>query len=245
MASDALVQIRTLTKSKRDIDLTDEQEDDIEAWIKDKLSTGDKQISKQEAKDGILAFAKKYDIPPPTPEEWKELEKIFDEVDTSGNGKIDGKELETAWEAYEKEQEADGARLQVKVKNLVKRDVDLTEEQEAEIEAWVKEKLSTGDNEISWKEAKKGLKAFVKKHKMPKITKKEWKELKKAFKKADTNNNGKIDAAELEAAIKAHEEKAFLQVKNMMGAKRDIDLSKEQEDEIEAWVKEKLTTGDE
>ena len=90
-----------------------------------------------------MAFAKKHKIPPPTPEEWKELEEIFDAVDTNGNGKLSYGELKAAWEAHEKEMES--AFIQVKTMMGAKRDIELTKEQEDEIEAWVKEKLTTGD----------------------------------------------------------------------------------------------------
>ena len=60
MKEEALLQIRSLTKSKRDMELTEEQEEEIVDWIEEKLSTGDNEISKEEAKDGILAFAKKH-----------------------------------------------------------------------------------------------------------------------------------------------------------------------------------------
>jgi len=84
------------------MELTDEMEDDIEKWIKKKLSTGDNEISKKEAKNGLKAFVKKYNLPKITKEEWKELDKIFDAVDTNGNGKLSLEELKAAWEAQEK-----------------------------------------------------------------------------------------------------------------------------------------------
>ena len=53
---------------------------------------------------------------PITPEEWKELEAIFDAVDTNGNGKLSLSELQAAWEAHEE----GVALLQTKVKSVIK-----------------------------------------------------------------------------------------------------------------------------
>ena len=245
----AFIQVKSMLGAKRDMELTEEQEEEIKDWIEEKLTTGDEEISKKEAKDGILAFAKKHEIPPPTKKEWKELEKIFDEVDTNDNGKIDGEELKAAWEHHQKEMKEE-ALLQIRSLTKSKRDMELTKEQEEEIVDWIEEKLSTGDNEISKDEAKDGILAFAKKHEIPPPSKEEWKELEKIFDEVDTNDNGKIDGKELEAAWKAHQkemkkEEAFLQVKSMLGAKRDMELTKEQEEEIKDWIEEKLTTGDE
>ena len=148
-------------------------------------------------------------MPKITKKEWEELEKIFDAVDTDGNGKLSYSELQAAWEAHE-----ESAMVQVKAMMRAKRQVDLTDEQEDEIEAWVKEKLTTGDNEISKEEAAEGLKAFVKKHGMAPITPEEWKELEAIFDAVDTNGNGKLSLSELQAAWEAHEEGvALLQTK--------------------------------
>merc|ERR1719498_1483932 len=191
---DATSQVKNMMRAKRDIDLTDEQEAEIEAWVKEKLTTGDEQISKKEAKKGLKEFVKKHKIPPPTPEEWEELEAIFDAVDTNGNGKLSYSELQAAWEHHEKES---AAFLQVKSMMGAKRDIKLTKEQEDEIEAWVKEKLTTGDEEISKKEAEEGLLAFAKKHKIPPPTPEEWEELEEIFDAVDTNGNGKLSYSEL------------------------------------------------
>ena len=77
-------------------DLTDEQEAEIQAWVVEELTTGDKTITKQEAHDAIVAFGEKHGFKPLPEEAWEELEAMFDEVDTNGNGEIDLAELEAA-----------------------------------------------------------------------------------------------------------------------------------------------------
>jgi len=64
-------------------------------------------------------------LPKITKEEWEELEAIFDEVDTNGNGKLSLSELESAWESQEKGEEA---FLQVKNMMKSKRDMEITDE---------------------------------------------------------------------------------------------------------------------
>ena len=70
-------------------ELTEAQEDEIEAWVTEELTTGEKTITKQEAHDALVAFGEKHGFPPIPKEAWVELEAMFDEVDTSGDGEID------------------------------------------------------------------------------------------------------------------------------------------------------------
>lgn len=44
-------------------DLTKEQKKEIEDWVVEELTTGEKTITKQEAHDAIVAFATKHDLP--------------------------------------------------------------------------------------------------------------------------------------------------------------------------------------
>jgi len=67
-------------------DLTEEQEAEIEAWVVEELTTGEGTITKEEAHDAIVAFGEKHGFPPIPEEAWVELEAMFDEVDTSGDG---------------------------------------------------------------------------------------------------------------------------------------------------------------
>ena len=78
--------------------LTDEQEQEIEDWVVEELTTGEGTITKQEAHDAIVAFGEKHGFPPLPEEAWTELEKMFDEADTNGDGEIDLDEMMAACE---------------------------------------------------------------------------------------------------------------------------------------------------
>merc|ERR1712176_1706342 len=76
--------------------LTDEQEQEIEDWVVEELTTGEGTITKKEAHDAIVAFGEKHGFPPLPKEAWVELEAMFDEADLNGDGAIDLAELEAA-----------------------------------------------------------------------------------------------------------------------------------------------------
>ena len=76
--------------------LTDEQEQEIEDWVVEELTTGEGTITKEEAHDAIVAFGEKHGLPPVPEEAWEELEAMFDEADLNGDGAIDLAELEAA-----------------------------------------------------------------------------------------------------------------------------------------------------
>ena len=76
--------------------LTDEQEQEIEDWVVEELTTGEGTITKEEAHDAIVAFGEKHGFPPLPEEAWEELEAMFDEADLNGDGAIDLAELEAA-----------------------------------------------------------------------------------------------------------------------------------------------------
>ena len=78
--------------------LTDEQEQEIEDWVGEELTTGEMTITKQEAHDAIVAFGEKHGFPPLPEEAWEALEEMFDAVDTNGDGQIDLNELSAALE---------------------------------------------------------------------------------------------------------------------------------------------------
>ena len=94
--------------------------------------------------------------------------------------------------------------------NLAKRHVqsfmktrwdDLTDEQVAEIEAWVEMELSTGEKTITKEEAHAAIKAFGKKHGFEPLSKKDWDELEAWFDVVDTNDDGALDLDELMAGL--------------------------------------------
>ena len=78
--------------------LTDEQEQEIEDWVGEELTTGEMTITKQEAHDAIVAFGEKHGFPPLPEEAWEALEEMFDAVDANGDGQIDLNELSAALE---------------------------------------------------------------------------------------------------------------------------------------------------
>merc|ERR1711990_251959 len=179
-------------------ELDSEDEEEIEAWVTHELTTGDKTITKKEAAGAIKAFAKKkgYKI---SKEEWAALEAAFDAADTNGDGELDLAEVQAAVEAHS----------DIKIpKNFFKKYIkegppELDSEDEAEIEAWVTHELTPGDKTITKKEAAGAIKKFAKKHGY-KISKEEWAALEAAFDAADTNGDGELDLAEVQAAVEAH-----------------------------------------
>ena len=78
------------------MDLTDEQEAEIEAWVTKELTTGEKTITKKEAHDAIVAFGEKHGFEPLPKEAWTALEEMFDAADTNDDGAIDLAEFEAA-----------------------------------------------------------------------------------------------------------------------------------------------------
>ena len=89
------VQTKNFIKQRWE-NLTDEQEQEIEDWVVEELTTGEGTITKQEAHDAIVAFGEKHGFPPLPEEAWTELEAMFDEADLNGDGAIDLAELEAA-----------------------------------------------------------------------------------------------------------------------------------------------------
>ena len=88
---------KTFMKTKWE-NLTDEQEQEIEDWVVEELTTGEGTITKEEAHDAIVAFGEKHGFPPLPEEAWEEFEAMFDEVDLNGDGQIDLEELKAAME---------------------------------------------------------------------------------------------------------------------------------------------------
>merc|ERR1712100_633794 len=216
---------------KEEPELNSEDEAEIEAWVEHELTTGDKTITKKEAGDAIAAFAKKKGFKL-TKEDWAALEAAFDSVDTNGDGELDLDEVMAAVEAH-----SDIKIPKTFFKKYMKAP-ELDSEDEEEIEAWVTHELTTGDKTITKKEAGKAIAAFAKK-KGYKISKEEWAALEAAFDAADTNGDGELDLAEVQAAVEAHTDikipkKLF---KKFMKAP---ELTAEDEEEIEAWITHEL-----
>ena len=73
--------------------LTAEQEQEIEDWIVEQLTTGEGTITKEEAHDALVSFGEAHGFDPIPAEAWEELEAMFDAADTNGDGAIDLEEL--------------------------------------------------------------------------------------------------------------------------------------------------------
>ena len=86
------VQTKNLMKQRWE-NLTAEQEQEIEDWVVEELTSGDETITKEEAHAAIVAFGEKHGFEPLSEEDWEELEAIFDYVDSNGDGEIDLEEL--------------------------------------------------------------------------------------------------------------------------------------------------------
>jgi len=80
--------------------LSKEQEKEIEDWVVEELTTGEKTITKEEAHAAIVAFCDKHGFPQPTEEQWAQLEEMFDYVDANGDGAIDLEELKAAMKKH-------------------------------------------------------------------------------------------------------------------------------------------------
>merc|ERR1719267_143502 len=139
-----LAQLKSFMKAEWE-DLTPAQEKEIEDWVVNELTTGEKTITKEEAHDAIVAFGKKHGFPPLPKKAWKKLEYYFDMADTNNDGQLDLAEVQAAVAHVEKH----GVPEMVQIKNfLATQWEDLTPAQEKEIEDWVVNELTTGEKTI-------------------------------------------------------------------------------------------------
>merc|ERR1712100_424898 len=177
-------------------ELDSEDEEEIEAWVEHELTTGDKTITKKEAGKAIAAFAKKkgYKI---SKEEWAALEAAFDAADTNGDGELDLDEVQAAVAAEEE--------IKIPYKKYFKRflrtkdEPEMSEEEEDEVKAWAEKELADGGT-ITGPEAIDFFGKYAKKHHY-KMTPMDWGYLGYMFGQADTNSDGELDAAEVQAAM--------------------------------------------
>ena len=73
--------------------LTKAQQKEIEDWVVEELTTGEKTITKAEAEAAIKAFGEKHGFEPLPKEAWEELERMFDAADTNNDGQLDLEEI--------------------------------------------------------------------------------------------------------------------------------------------------------
>ena len=112
---------------------------------------------------------------------WDELEAMFDAVDTSGDGEIDGAEAAAAMEALNPEGH------------------DVKFPTEAEVEAWVRSELAK-DGDITKAEAKGAIDRWAESQGVV-IPDEVWDVLEAGFDHIDANSDGKITGDELKAAF--------------------------------------------
>jgi Ca2+-binding EF-hand superfamily protein len=186
--------------------LSKAQEKEIEDWVVEELTTGEKTITKQEAHDAIVAFADKHGFPQPTAEQWEQLEEMFDYVDKNGDGAIDLEELKAAMKKHGPGKKGD-LQMRMGARQFIQAQVQwpkLSKAQEKEIEDWVVEELTTGEKTITKQEAHDAIVAFADKHGFPQPTAEQWEQLEEMFDYVDANGDGAIDLEELKAAMKKH-----------------------------------------
>merc|ERR1712193_268578 len=104
---------------------------------------------------------------------------MFDAADTNGDGAIDLAELEAAC--------GGSSFLRLALKKAAEWP-ELSDAQYDEIKAWIENELTTGDETITFKEAKTALANFAKKYGYE-LSEADWKKAKKAFKAVDTNGD--------------------------------------------------------
>lgn len=152
---------------------------ELEAWAHGELKDGG-TITKKEAYDAINGYAKKHgvDIPDAV---WKELEDIFDAIDTNGDGELCAKEVKAAMDAHAEDWE------------------NVTYPTEEEIVAWVEAELAK-DGDITKKEAADAIQAWAKSQGVT-IPKEVWDVLEAAFDAVDANGDGRLTHDELVAAF--------------------------------------------
>jgi len=147
------------------------------AWVKGELEK-DGDITWAEAKGAMEEWAKSqnYAIPEPM---MKAAEAGFNAIDSNGDGKLVEEELKAAFPDHDEHEEHEGEDP-IKARLLAELDKD---------------------GKITWKDVKKIVKDMTDGRD---IGKEAWKTIKKHFKEADTDNNGHVDRAELEAAFAKH-----------------------------------------
>jgi len=144
------------------------------AWVKGELEK-DGDITWAEAKGAMEEWAKSqnYAIPEPM---MKAAEAGFNAFDSNGDGKVVEEELKAAFPDHDEHEEHEGEDP-IKARLLAELDKD---------------------GKITWKDVKKIVKEEAGSHKVPKEA---WKMIRKHFNDADTDKNGHVDRAELEAAF--------------------------------------------
>lgn len=152
-------------------------QDEIIAWVRGELAKdGDITWGEVEAALQEWAASQNYEIPGPMLDAMKQG---FEYLDANGDGAVDEHEIRKAFPDFEGPGEED--------------EHDEGDAIKAYLDGVIEEKGT-----IEWKDVKKMVKDFAKPHKVPKGT---WKMVRKHFDDADTNGDGHVDSAELDAAF--------------------------------------------
>lgn len=189
-----------------------------------------------ELEAAVVKWAKKHDVEPF--KGWKKMLKdVFNEVDENNDGHVTRKEMDDAIKEHEEGEDSDD--LQITSAKKVK---DVTEEEWMELGKAIYAYTANGET-LSFKELKRAVRKWAKKHDVKPF--KGWKKvLKKIFKKVDTDNNGEVTRAEMDAAIAKHEEDDDLQLSGpAQTALLQVGIQGPKED-LEKAFKHVYTTGD-
>lgn len=162
-------------------------EEEIMAWVEGELAK-DGSITWDEIEGALddWAASQNYTIPDQVKNFMKES---FKAIDTDNSGDVDRHELEAAFAHHE--QGHDDPRGPE----------GPTEE---EIKAWLEGELAK-DGDITMDEIKAGINEYASAHNIE-VPQQVWDDVDREFKKADTDGNGAIDRAELDAAFARHAE---------------------------------------
>lgn len=164
-------------------------EEEVIAWMRGELDK-DGNISFDEVKAALEDWAKgqNYTIPE---QMWAGIEAGFNYLDANGDGVVDYAELQKVMPHLDEPHPPTDDN-----------DDDHEEGPDMDaLKAYLEAEMGK-DGELSWKEARKGIKNFNKPHKLPKEA---WKSVKHHFDMADTDGSGKVSQAELDAAFAHHD----------------------------------------
>ena len=143
------------------------------------------------------------------PKGWKKhVKKMFKDADANGNGKVNRKELKAALEGVEEEE-------------------DYPVPSREQVKEWIEKELAK-DGSITKQEIIDAVVAWADKHDFE-VPKDVWKMLDEGFNAVDTNSDGKLTEKEILAAVKKYD---------LVQMPEFPEISKEQIDEIKAWVEE-------
>lgn len=157
-------------------------------------SNGNGQISWKELKQWVQAMEKEHDFKV-SKEDWANIKKFFDMVDTDGSGEVNKKEFEAAVAKYGLVQIKNGPPSWDEVLQELDEDMSGT---------------------ISWDELKSFIERMEDEHDFE-LSEEEWNQIHDFFKYVDSDGSGEVDKKEFEAVFKSQ---GLSQLKRAMKAKK-------------------------